>query len=52
MSKQQGPMDCGSCAVPWVWLRFRNHGIGWGLCCHAAGALGMHVIVIASRNRA
>ena len=23
-----------------------NHGIGWGLCCHAAGALGMHVIVI------
>ena len=22
-----------------------NHGIGWGLCCHAAGELGMHVIV-------
>lgn len=47
MSKQQGPMELGQ-------LRDRvavvtgagNHGIGWGLCCHAAGELGMHVIVL------
>ena len=47
MSKQQGPMDLTQ-------LRDRvavvtgagNHGIGWGLCCYAAGELGMHVIVL------
>ena len=47
MSKQQGPMDLrqlrGTVAVV---TGAGNHGIGWGLCCHAAGALGMHVIVI------
>ena len=47
MSKQQGSMELGQ-------LRDRvavvtgagNHGIGWGLCCHAAGELGMHVIIL------
>ena len=47
MSKQQGPMELGQ-------LRDRvavvtgagNHGIGWGLCCHAAGELGMRGIVL------
>ena len=47
MSKQQGPMDLrqlrGTVAVV---TGAGNHGIGWGLCCHAAGALGMHLIVI------
>ena len=47
MSKQQGPMDLqqlrGTVAVV---TGAGNHGIGWGLCCHAAGALDMHVIVI------
>lgn len=47
MSKQQGPMDLEE-------LRDRiavvtgagNHGIGWGLCRHVAGDLGMHVILM------
>ena len=47
MSKQQGPMDLellrGSIAVV---TGAGNNGIGWGLCCYAAEALGMHVVAI------
>ena len=47
MSKQQGPLELeelrGSIAVV---TGAGNIGIGWGLCCHAAGVLGMHVVAI------
>ena len=47
MSMQQGPMDLdqlrGSVAVV---TGAGNHGIGWGLCCYAAGDLGMHIVLM------
>ena len=47
MSKQQGPMDLeelrGTVAVV---TGAGNNGIGWGVCCHAAGELGMHVVAL------
>ena len=47
MSKQQGPLDLetlrGSIAVV---TGAANHGIGWGICQHAAGVLGMDVAII------
>lgn len=47
MSKQQGPLALadlrGTVAVV---TGAGNNGIGWGLCCHAAGELGMHVVVV------
>lgn len=47
MSKQQGPLNLqqlkGTVAVV---TGAGNNGIGWGLCCHAAGVLGMHVLAI------
>ena len=47
MSKQQGPLDLaslrGSVAVV---TGAGNNGIGWGICCHAASELGMHVVAI------
>ena len=47
MSKQQGGMDLTHLADRVaVVTGAGNHGIGWGLCCHAAGELGMHVVVI------
>jgi NAD(P)-dependent dehydrogenase (short-subunit alcohol dehydrogenase family) len=47
MSVQQGPLDLaelrGTIAVV---TRAGNNGIGWGLCKHAAGELGMHVVAL------
>ena len=47
MSIQQGPFDLehlrGTVAVV---TGAGNHGIGWGIAKHAAGTLGMHVVVI------
>lgn len=47
MSKQQGPIDLATLRdTVAVVTGAGNHGIGWGLCCHAAGELGMHVILV------
>ncbi len=47
MSKQQGPMELAALRdTVAVVTGAGNNGIGWGLCCHAAGELGMHVIAI------
>jgi NAD(P)-dependent dehydrogenase (short-subunit alcohol dehydrogenase family) len=47
MSVQQGPFDvtelAGKIAVV---TGAGNNGIGWGICKHAAGELGMHVVAI------
>jgi NAD(P)-dependent dehydrogenase (short-subunit alcohol dehydrogenase family) len=47
MSEQQGPFDVeelrGSIAVV---TGAGNNGIGWGICKHAAGVLGMHVVAV------
>ena len=47
MSKQQAPFDLnelrGSIAVV---TGAGNNGIGWGICKHAAGELGMHVVAM------
>jgi NAD(P)-dependent dehydrogenase (short-subunit alcohol dehydrogenase family) len=47
MSRQQGPLDLaelrGTVAVV---TGAGNNGIGWGICRHAAGKLGMHVVAV------
>ena len=47
VSKQQGPMNLqelrGTVAVV---TGAGNNGIGWGICCHAARELGMHVVAL------
>lgn len=47
MSKQQQPVELeslrGTIAIV---TGAGNNGIGWGLCTHAAGQLGMHVVAV------
>lgn len=47
MSKQQEPVSLSTLrGTVAVITGAGNDGIGWGLCCHAAGKLGMHVVAI------
>lgn len=47
MSEQQGPFDLSELAGRIAIVTGAgNNGIGWGICQHAAGVLGMHVVAI------
>jgi NAD(P)-dependent dehydrogenase (short-subunit alcohol dehydrogenase family) len=47
VSKQQEPVSLSTLrGTVAVITGAGNDGIGWGLCCHAAGKLGMHVVAI------